>query len=121
MTRANDALATVQALAARKTKFGNIPTEVDGLKFDSRKEARRYSELRLLERSGRISALTLQPAFPLDVNGYPICRYVADFAYVEAGARVVEDVKSAITRKHPVYRLKVKLMRACLGIEVREV
>lgn len=103
-------------------KFGNIPTEVDGIAFASKKEARRYGELRLLERAGRITALKVHPSFPLDVNGIPVCRYVGDFSYLAAdGSAVVEDVKSPITRKHPVYRIKAKLFRAIHGFDVLEV
>lgn len=102
-------------------KFRNIPTQVDGLSFASKKEARRYGELTLLERAGRITDLKVHPSFPLDVNGYPVCRYVGDFSYTENGERVVEDVKSPITRKHPLYRVKNKLFRAVMGFEIREV
>lgn len=108
-------------------KFKNIPTEVDGISFSSKKEAKRYGELKLLERAGEIADLKVQPAFPLDVNGVPICRYVGDFSYHHAhqGAvlaqLVVEDVKSPITRKHPVYRLKNKLFAAIHGFQITEV
>lgn len=103
-------------------KFKNIPTEVDGIAFASKKEARRYGELKLLERAGQIAGLKVHPAFPLDVKGSPICRYVADFEYYAPGnVRVVEDVKSPITRKHPVYRIKAKLFEALMGFPIREV
>jgi len=49
-----------------------------------------------------------------------ICRYVADFGYIENGAVVIEDVKSKITKGLPVYRLKKKLMKALYGIDIRE-
>lgn len=104
------------------SKFSNIRTEVDGIEFASKKEARRYGELKLLERAGRITGLKVQPSFPLDVNGKPICRYVGDFEYqTSAGDRIVEDVKSPITRKHPVYRLKAKLFEAVVGFPITEV
>lgn len=102
-------------------KFRNQPTVVDGITFASKKEARRWGDLCLLERAGRITDLKAHPAFPLDVNGYPVCRYVADASYVENGVLVVEDTKSEITRKHPVYRLKNKLFRALMGFPIREV
>ena len=110
-------------MIARPSKFGNVKTLVDGITFSSKKEARRFSELKLLERVGEIANLECQPAFPLDVNGVPVCRYVGDFRYVETktGKTIVEDVKSEITRKHPVYRLKVKLLKAVRGIDVVEV
>lgn len=102
-------------------KFRNVPTEVDGRVFASRKEARRFGELRLLERAGEISDLQIQPAFPLTVNGKLVCKYLADFSYQRGGVRVVEDVKSEITRKHPVYRVKNKLFAAVMGFEITEV
>lgn len=107
----------------RRSKYGNRVTEVDGHKFHSAKEAARYSTLKLLERAGEIRFLRIQPAFPIDVNGHPICRYVADFAYVRTAddVQVVEDVKSAATRKLPVYRLKIKLLKALTGLQVTEV
>jgi len=102
-------------------KFRNQPVEVGGIQFASRKEARRWADLCLLELAGKITDLKAHPSFPLDVNGYPVCRYVADASYRENGVPVVEDTKSPITRKHPVYRLKNKLFRALHGFEIREV
>lgn len=104
-----------------RSKYGNRKTEVDGITFDSAKEARRWSELRLLERAGQINALQRQVAYPLIVNGKKICTYVCDFEYMDRlGNQIVEDVKSPATRGEPVYRLKKKLMLACRGIEVVE-
>lgn len=102
----------------RKNKYGNTPTTVDGVRFASLREARRYGELKVMERCGLISGLELQPPFDLAVNGVHVCRYVADFAYVEKGERVVEDAKGMPT---PEYRLKRKLLLAVHGIAVREV
>ena len=105
-----------------RRKFGNRPTEVDGQTFASAKEARRFGELRLLERAGEITELRTQPRFPLEVNGQLVCAYVADFTYRDkAGRLIAEDVKSEITRKHPVYRLKAKLFKAVMGFEITEV
>jgi hypothetical protein len=102
-------------------KFKNIPTEIDGIRFDSKKEAQRYVDLKMLERIKEITALELQPKFTLAVNGHKICDYRADFRYCDAsGAVVVEDVKSAGTKTRQ-YRIKIKLLRALTGIEVREV
>jgi len=98
------------------SKFGNRPVEIDGVRFDSGKEARRYNELKLLERAGQIKNLELQPRFLLQEafkhNGetHRKIEYVADFRYIEDGKQVVEDVKSVITKKHPVYALKKKLL-----------
>jgi dsDNA-binding SOS-regulon protein len=67
------------------SKYGAVRTEVDGISFASKKEARRYSELKLLERAGEIADLQLQPRFPLTVNGVRVCTYVADFQYRDIG------------------------------------
>ncbi len=92
------------------SKYRAIRTEIDGIQFASRAEAHRYGELRLLERSGIISGLSLQPKFPMIVNGAKVCTYIADFSYIEkAGKLCIEDVKGM---KTPVYRLKFKLFHA---------
>jgi hypothetical protein len=101
-------------------KFRNRKTVVDGLTFDSAKEARRWSELRLLERAGQITDLVRQEPIRLEVNGKLVCKFIPDFCYVENGQKVVEDVKSPATRKLPAYRIKVKLLEALTRIRVRE-
>lgn len=112
-------LLTLKGSYKPQAKFRNIPASVDGFKFDSRAEARRYGELRMLERAKQISGLVLQPQFPILVCGQLMCTYIADFSYTENGNKVVEDVKSKAT-KTPIYRLKKKLMLALHGIEIRE-
>lgn len=106
----------------KPNKFRNKKTEVDGILFDSKKEAKRYGELKLLERACKITKLVVQRRFPLKVNGYVICTYIADFEYfdIDQGRLVVEDTKSPITRVQPEYRIKVKLMKAIYDIDVRE-
>lgn len=101
-------------------KFNAKRTEVDGHKFASKAEARRYSELKLLEKAGQIKDLALQPRYSLVVYGEKVCDYVADFEYRVPGRTfaVVEDVKGMRT---PIYRLKKKLMRAIHGIEIQEI
>ncbi len=103
----------------RRSKYGNKKTEVDNILFDSKAEAQRYRELKLMERAGVIRDLELQPRFELVVGGQRVCTYVADFRYFDtaAGAVIVADVKGKAT---DVYRLKAKLMLACHGIEVQE-
>lgn len=99
-----------------RNKYGNKKTVIDGITFDSAKEARRYSELKLMQRAGAISDLKIQPRFELipsfKKNGkaFRKTEYVADFSYMENGIEIVEDVKSEITRKDPTYRLKRKLL-----------
>lgn len=105
----------------RRRKYGNHKVVVNGIEFDSKKEARVYGDLMLREKAGEISGLELQKEYPLEVNGILVCKYVADFVYRAAGgAKIVVDVKSAITRKNRAYRIKVKLMRAVYGIEIVE-
>lgn len=101
------------------TKYRNKPTEIDGIKFASRKEARRYSELKLLERAGEIDYLTLQVSYDITVNRVKICRYVADFVYFDKkiNRTVVEDTKGIRT---PAYKLKKKLMLAVHNIDITE-
>lgn len=100
-------------------KFGNKKTLVDGRVFASKREARRYGELRLLMRAGEILNLELQPVIACEVNGKHVCNYVADFRYTDRKGRTVyEDSKGY---KTDVYRLKKKLVKACTGIEVKEV
>lgn len=104
-----------------RSKYGAVKTELDGITFDSKAEAKRYAELRILARAGLISDLKLQPKFPLEVNGLVVATYIADFSYRDGTQGVVvEDVKSAPTRTD-VYLLKKKLMKALHGIEIAEV
>lgn len=105
---------------SRKPKYRNKKTVVDGLTFDSAHEARVWQELRLLERAGQITDLKRQVRFPFEVNSVKIGTFVADFTYMENGALVVVDAKSAPTAKLPVYVMKKKLMRALYSIEVQE-
>ena len=101
----------------RNGKYNAIKTVVDGVTFDSRKEARRYSELKLLEKCGKIHSLTLQPRFDLIVNGTKCGFYRADFKYTENNREIVEDCKGF---KTPVYRLKKKLVKAIYGVDILE-
>ena len=64
-----------------KHKYRAVKTTVDGITFDSKKEAKRYTELKLLEKSGMITHLELQPTYQITVNGVDICKYKADFRY----------------------------------------
>ncbi len=99
-------------------KYRNQPTFVDGIRFASKKEAYRYRELKILESNNLISNLSLQPRFPLIVNGTKVATYVGDFAYVDDRGKIVEDVKGIRT---PVYKLKKKLLKAIHGIDIVEV
>jgi hypothetical protein len=134
----------------RRSKYGAKPTTVDGVRFASMKEARRYRELKMLRDAGHVQCLELQPRFDIYVTdltvgaklkataramrGLPrqhdmqkVCTYVADFRYQE---RMLKDSENNHWRvvvedvkgvKTPVYRLKKKLVEAQYGIEIREV
>jgi len=87
-----------------------------GVKFDSKKEYNRWQELKFLQSIGEVICLRRQVTFQLSV-----CCYISDFVYRDKnGIEIVEDVKSNFTRKLPVYRLKKKLMKHELGIEIKE-
>jgi hypothetical protein len=112
----NKHLAKQKKPAVRK--YRNEPKEVDGITFDSTKEAERYMVLKNLEQVGEISNLILQHVFPIIIKGQKICEYIADFTYLDkAGKQIVEDTKGM---KTDVYRMKKKLMKAVNGIEILE-
>lgn len=104
-------------------KYSNQVTETrDGVKHASAKEARRWDDLQLLQRAGRIRELKRQVVFQIKApSGFLICKYIADFTFDEYDKGewkpVVEDVKGMPTA---VYKLKKKLMKGLLGIEIRE-
>ena len=102
----------------RSSKYNAVKTEVDGIIFASKMESNRYLELKMLLRSGIISDLELQKKFELRVNGVLICKYLADFCYLDqSGRQVVEDTKGVRT---PIYSIKAKLMIACHGLRILE-
>lgn len=103
-------------IRAKRNKYGAKRVDC----FDSQKEARRYRDLQLMQDAGEITALTVHPEFHLIVNGEEVCIYEADSLYWKEGRRIVEDVKSEATRT-AAYKIKKKLMHACLGITVQEV
>lgn len=107
-------------MSQRRSKYGAKPTFVDGMRFDSRGEAKRWGELRLMERAGQIENLERQVPYRLEVGGELITKYVADFRYFDRAKRevVVEDFKGVRT---PEYRIKQKLMRALHRVEIVEV
>lgn len=112
-------------------KYRNKKITVNGMNFDSKKEYRRYEQLCQLQKMGLIGDLRTQVAFVLaggvkiagEARKRPSVRYVADFVYWDrqTGKQVVEDVKSAITKKDKVYRLKKHLMKVVHDIDVVEV
>lgn len=105
------------------SKYHAEKTVVDGITFDSRKEASRYLVLKGMEEDGSIEDLRRQvryelvPAFDVDGKHYRPVSYVADFVYREDGREVVEDVKGVRT---DVYRLKSKLFARRYGVSIKE-
>ena len=103
------------------SKYRNKRTVVDGITFDSKAEARRYGELKLMERHGLIHNLKCHPRYvllePFTVKGirYRGVTYEADFSYTENGVEVVEDCKGFRTA---VFRLKEKLFMDRYGDRV---
>ncbi len=102
----------------KKPKYGNSWVEVDGIKFQSKREAARWGVLKLMEQAGEIQNLRRQVRFPIVINGQKICVYVADFQYEHGSETIVEDAKGCRT---DVYKLKNKLLKACNGIIITEV
>lgn len=111
-----------------KQKYRNKKTVVDGITFDSKKEANRYIELKSLQDKGQIQNLRLQVPFEL----IPSCKlpepvgrkktergvkYYADFVYKQDGKIIVEDTKG---KRTPDYIIKRKLMLYIFGIQIRE-
>lgn len=110
----------------KPSKYRNEKTVVDGIKFDSKKEANRYAELKVLERVGAITNLRLQVPFLLiptlkDEKGKVLERavyYKADFVYLKGKQTVVEDVKGKKTKE---YILKRKIMLLKYKIKIKEI
>jgi len=107
-------------LKRSRPKYGNKKTVVNGIKFDSKWEAERYLYIKSLERAGRVKDLELQVRFNLVVNDQKICAYIADFRYKREDKEgvwqeIIEDAKGVET---PEFKLKKKLMKACLGIDI---
>lgn len=99
------------------TKYLNKKCEYQGIKFDSIKERNHYIYLKQLEEKGTIKDLKLQVKFPVVVNKKRVCSYVSDFTYYDEFGYHVVDVKSPITAKNPVFRLKKKLVEALYNFD----
>lgn len=107
------------------SKYKSKKVTVQGITFDSKKEANRFRELSLLERAGKITELQRQVKFELipsqRIDGKVVeraCYYVADFVYLENGQKVVEDTKGFKTKD---YIIKRKLLLHNYGIRIKEV
>jgi hypothetical protein len=119
-------------------KYGNHKVTVDGLTFDSKREAKRFLELKILEKAGKISGLQRQKKFLLIPAQYEPdiigprggkkkgklieheCSYVADFVYFDEEEKdfVIEDTKGVRT---PEYVIKRKLLLWLNGYRIREI
>ena len=106
------------------SKYHSTPTEVNGIRFDSKREANRWAELRLMERAGQIQKLKRQVKYLLIPSQYRDgkcvereCSYLADFVYIKDGHLVVEDCKGFRT---PEYKIKRKLMLQLYDIRLVE-
>lgn len=122
------------------TKYRNLKVTFGNKTFDSKKESKRWQELCLLQRAGRITDLQRQVKFvliPTQYEKFPRysektgkrlkdgirtleqeCSYVADFVYMQDGKQVVEDTKGVKTKD---YIIKRKLMLHVHGIRIKEV
>lgn len=106
-------------------KYNNIRVEYDGIKFSSKRECARYKQLKLMETSGVIGDLKLQPSFKLKAKiisrGFPNGReitYRADFSYVitETDEYIVEDVKGMETKE---FKIKKAFVFFFYGIDIK--
>ena len=97
------------------SKYRNKPVTIDGIRFDSKREANRYCELKLLHQAGEIHKLRTHPRYtllePFEVNGvkYRGINYTADFEYVENGQLITEDVKGGKATKTEAFVMRMKL------------
>lgn len=105
------------------SKYHAKKTVVDGIEFDSAKEAKRFVKLRDMEEAGEIQGLLVQvpyeilPNFECGGVKYRGMRYIADFVYYRDGKVVVEDCKGF---KTPEYKMKKKLMAYINHINIEE-
>lgn len=111
----------------RQPKYRNRVFERNGEEYRSEKEYNRHMTLIHKVHFSEISNLQrevvyeLIPSVILNGRKKPPIRYIADFVYFQNGREVVEDVKSPITKKNPVYRLKKHLLKWKYDIDIREV
>lgn len=115
----NAHLFSEEKASKKKSKYNNNKTEVDGIVFDSEREANRYKELRGLLKIGVIGMLRLQVSYELNEGGSHSVKYIADFEYIisNTGEKVTEDSKGFKTRE---YLRKKRLMKKIYGITIKE-
>ena len=109
------AVAAQVAVKPRRSKYGAVATYVDGIRFDSRKEAARFMALKILRDAGEVLWFARQPRFVLPGG----VEYVADFVVAWADGEItVEDVKGVKTKE---YRLKKRQVEALYRVTITEV
>lgn len=101
---------------SRPNKYRAKPVTLDGMRFASKAEAKRWSELRIKQMAGMISELKRQVTMPLTINGVDCGVYTADFSYVEKGELVIEESKGYFDTAS---KLRIKIVEALYGIKVR--
>lgn len=100
-----------------RAKYGNKKVELDGHRFDSKREAAHYCTLKAMLAAGQIRDLVLQPQYDFTINGKKVCGYIADFEFERERPDgkweiVTQDVKGMIL---PIFNLKAKLFLALVG------
>lgn len=115
-----------QLLKKKPLKYRNKPQTIDGIRFDSKHEARRWQELLILQSTGRITGLERQVKYELapkikllgDARTRPAIRMIIDFRYWEGDQMILEDAKGDVD---PVWRIKQHLLKTVHGLDVRKV
>lgn len=103
-------------------KFKSIPHFIDGIRFDSQKEAAYYGTLKLRMKAGDIKSFRRQVRYKIEINGIKITTYVADFVVLNwDGTKEIIDVKSSFTKTLAPYRMKKQLMLALYRVIIKEV
>ena len=106
------------AFRPRPNKYGAVKTTVDNIRFDSKRESERYSELKLLFKNGHIHNLEIQPRFDFKIDGKHMFTYRGDFAYFDGDRRIIEDVKG---HKTAIYKLKKKIIEKAFSVRITEI
>ena len=117
------------AAPVKVPKYRSQKVQEGDITHDSKKEARRWAQLQMMQQAGEISDLKRQVPFDLapaihiqgEARKKPALRFFADFTYMRAGVLVAEDVKSQPTRKKEAYRIKKHLMATVHNIHIVEV
>lgn len=114
----------------KRSRYGSHKTIVDGITFDSRKEANYYSQLKILKRTGQVKDFQIHPKYiiidsykcPLTGRKIPATTYSADFLVTYPdGREEVIDIKSKATAKKDAYRIKKKAFEQRYGIGIHEI